>query len=105
MIVSCSGCGNPTTPRNVPKGPNGPWVAWECGNGCMNGKYKLTTKPPKFQVGATQSPQGGTDAIKILNEILVTVKSLHTIVNRHVTLKDDPLEVQVDKIEGDNPFQ
>ena len=48
MAISCSGCGRPTTPRTVPKGPRGPWVANECLNGCMtpDGKYKLTTKAP-----------------------------------------------------------
>jgi len=60
MSVLCSGCGKPTTPRTVPKGPRGPWVANECLNGCMNGQYKLTTKAPRTN---QYVPEGQTGVV------------------------------------------
>ena len=58
MTILCSGCGKPTSPRTVPKGPRGPWVANECLNGCMtpDGKYKLTTKATSNGQSAKPGP-------------------------------------------------
>jgi len=108
-MINCSGCGNPTVARQVPKGPKGPWTAYECRSGCFKPgtQYKLTTNPPREQqVQAAQQASNAnpSDSTALLREILVTVRSLHALVNRHVTLKDDPLEIQVGKVEEGRPF-
>ena len=81
MAISCSGCGRPTTPRTVPKGPRGPWVANECLNGCMtpDGKYKLTTKAPVANaqptpLGTKNSGIVAPDINRKLDQILAILK-------------------------------
>ena len=74
MIILCSGCGKPTTPRTVPKGPRGPWVANECLNGCMNGKYKLTTKANSQSANNIQAPISNSIENKI-DQILSILKA------------------------------
>ena len=56
MTILCKQCGVPTVPRQIQKGPRGPWTAHECHAGCMNGQYKLTTSPPR-KPAAPMTPQ------------------------------------------------
>jgi len=101
-MINCSNCGKPTTPRTVQKGPRGPWTANECLNGCLNEKgYKLTTTAPKAPHSAPSS--GGGEAVEILRQILGEVSSIRQMVNGKTTLKNDPLENEVQVDEG-QPF-
>jgi hypothetical protein len=81
MAILCSGCGKPTSPRTVPKGPRGPWVANECLNGCMtpDGKYKLTTKGSAQQTqpqpqNATKTGIVGVGIERKIDQILAILK-------------------------------
>lgn len=94
MTVLCSACGNPTTPRLVPKGPNGPWTAFECTAGCRtpDGKYKLSTKPPK-ETKPTTTPQPTVSSDTNLASIAQSLKEIASILK----LWEDPLEKEARK--------
>jgi len=99
-----------TTPRTIPKGPRGPWVANECLSGCVNEKgYKLTTPAPKAPYGGSQGGQtggqgGGNEATGLLRQILTELQSIRQMVNAKTTLANDPLEIQVEEQQESAPF-
>ena len=98
MNIPCSGCGNPTTPRQIQKGPRGPWTAYECLSGCLKPgtNYKLTTSPPKAP--AAQASNGGGEAVEILKRIDAKLTGIYNALVNKNALQEDPLEnVQVDE--------
>ena len=100
MIINCSGCGKPTTPKQIEKGINGPWTAYECSHGCMKPgtKYKLTTKPPKAPYqGGGSGGVGSGEVVELLRKIHLELVSIRLMVNSKTTLAGDPLEKQVEE--------
>lgn len=110
MIINCVQCGKPTIPRQVQKGPNGPWTAYECHSGCMNGQYKLTTKPPKAPKAPYSEPPPTNGALsestRVLKQIHTELVGIRQLLNSKITLKNDPLEIVAENEPGEDapPF-
>jgi hypothetical protein len=62
-----------------------------------DGKYKLTTKPPKAPKAPYQAPSGQGEAVAILRDISTTLKAIHALLNSKITLANDPLEKIADE--------
>jgi len=68
----------------------------------MNGKYPLTTKPPRQPNSPTAT--GANEATALLREILKTVNAIHMMMNNHLVLKGDPVtQMQVDEPTYEEP--
>lgn len=96
MMIPCSSCGKPTVARQVQKGVNGPWTAYECHNGCMKPgtNYKLATKPNRMP----QAPGGGNnEGVEILRKIHSELVAIRLAINSKTVLAGDPLEKQVEE--------
>ena len=97
MIV-CKECQGPTNARQVSKGPNGPWTAHECAGSCRtpDGKYKLTTSPPRDdQGGYVDPPPGRVTTTKNPNEAIEILKAIDYKLARMcqmLAVKLDPIE-------------
>ena len=96
MEVNCKNCGLPCIPREVKKGPRGPWTAYECHGGCTNDKgYKLTTSPPRQSTG-NEFPKGNfKPTVNNTEKQLDQIINLLTEIHKMMVLRNDPLEKQV----------
>ena len=109
-MINCKKCGGTTAPKQIEKGPRGPWTANICTQGCMNDKgYPLHTAPPKVyqpaphvNPGQVQPSQPGT-SLGLLQEMVDNTKEIARLLKKHV--EPDQLDKAYKQAQRDVPVE